>query len=256
MTVQKTEGIAGEITFEGRAFPIEEPRFVKRNGPRLFMDYTRLTQNVRASGWLEVDGERIEVSGWVGTRDRSWGIRPVGAPDTQATPGGGIAGFFWQWAPLNFTDTSVYFHINADPDGKPWNTRAVILPDGAGPEGGYHSDVPVMETEILTGTRHAKSGLLTIPLEQGAATVKIEPMSTFLMRGVGYGGAWRHGSLKGELVVEREDLDSVNFDPNDPLNLHIQAISRTTLSQPGRDDQVGIGVFEQVIIGPYRPLGF
>ena len=81
-------------------------------------------------------------------------------------------------------------------------------------------------------------------------------MSTFLMRGVGYGGAWRHGSLKGELVVEREDLDSVNFDPNDPLNLHIQAISRTTLSQPGRDDQVGIGVFEQVIIGPYRPLGF
>lgn len=256
VTVKKTEGIAGEITFEGRAFPIEEPRFVKRNGPRLFMDYTRLTQNVRASGWLEVDGERIEVSGWVGTRDRSWGIRPVGAPDTQPTPGGGIAGFFWQWTPLNFADTSVYFHINADPDGKAWNTRAVILPDGAGPEGGYHSDVPSMATEILPGTRHAKSGVLTIPMEQGAATVKIEPIANFLMRGVGYGGEWRHGALKGELVVAREDLDSVNFDPADPLNLHIQAISRATLSQPGRDDQVGVGVFEQLILGPYRPLGF
>ncbi len=256
VTVQKTEGIAGEITFTGRAFPIEEPRFVKRNGPRLFMDYTRLTQNVRASGWLEVDGERIEVSGWVGTRDRSWGIRPVGAPDPQPTPGGGIAGFFWQWTPLNFTDTSVYFHINADPDGKPWNTRAVILPDGAGPEGGFHSDVPVMETEILPGTRHAKSGLLTIPLEQGAATVRIEPIATFLMRGIGYGGDWRHGTLKGELAVAREDLDTVNFDHADPGNLHIQAISRATLSQPGRDDQVGVGVFEQLILGPYRPLGF
>ena len=75
-------------TFEGRAFPIEEPRFTRRNGPRMFMDYTRLTQNVRVSGWTEVDGERRELAaGWTGTRDRSWGIRPVGAPDPQPTPG-------------------------------------------------------------------------------------------------------------------------------------------------------------------------
>jgi hypothetical protein len=256
VTVAKTEGIAGELTFEGRAFPIEEPRFVKRNGPRLFMDYTRLTQNVRVSGWVEVDGQRIELEGWVGTRDRSWGIRPVGAADPQPTPGAGLPGFFWQWAPLNFEDRSVYFHINADPDGKPWNTRAVILPDGAGPDGGYHSDAPSMEIELIPGTRHARSGVLTIPLAQGAATVKIEPAATFLMRGIGYGGEWRHGGLKGELAVAREDIDSANFDPQDPGNLHIQAISKATLSQPGEPDQVGVGVFEQLIIGPYRPLGF
>jgi len=255
VTITKTDGIAGEITFEGRAFPIEEPRFVRRNGPRLFMDYTRLTQNVRASGWVEVDGQRIELSGWVGTRDRSWGIRPVGAQDPQPTPGAGITGFFWQWAPLNFADRSVYFHINADPDGKPWNTRAVILPDGAGPDGGHHSDVPVMETELVPGTRHAKSGTLTIPMEQGDATVRIEPQSVFLMRGIGYGGEWRHGALKGELAVAREDLDCANFDKADMGNLHIQAISKATLSQPGQPDQVGIGVFEQLILGPYRPLG-
>jgi hypothetical protein len=256
VTVAKTEGIAGEIVFEGRAFPIEEPRFVKRNGPRLFMDYTRLTQNVRASGWLEVDGERIEVSGWVGTRDRSWGIRPVGAPDPQPTPGAGITGFFWQWSPLNFADRSVYFHINADPDGKPWNTRAVILPDGAGPDDGYHTDMATMAMELIPGTRHAKSGTLTIPMEQGQATVKIEPVATFLMRGIGYGGDWRHGALKGELAVAREDLDCETFDPNDVGNLHIQAISRATLSVPGQEDQQGVGVFEQLILGPYRPLGF
>ena len=254
VTVDRTDGIAGELTFEGRAFPIEEPRFVRRNGPRLFMDYTRLTQNVRVSGWLEIDGERIEVAGWVGTRDRSWGIRPVGAADPQPTPGGGIAGFFWQWAPLNFADRSVYFHINADTDGKPWNTRAVILPDGAGPEGGYHTDAATMAVELIPGTRHAKSGTLTIPMDQGAATVKIEPKSVFLMRGIGYGGDWRHGGLKGELAVAREDIDCANFDPSDMGNLHIQAISKVTLAEPGRPEQVGIGVFEQLIIGPYRPL--
>lgn len=256
VTVTKAEGIAGEITFEGRAFPIEEPRFVKRNGPRLFMDYTRLTQNVRVSGWVEVDGQRIELNGWVGTRDRSWGIRPVGAPDPQPTPGGGLAGFFWQWTPLNFQDRSVYFHINADPDGKPWNTRAVILEDGAGPEGGYHTEAATMATDLIPGTRYARGGVLTIPMDQGAATVTIQPLNTFLMRGIGYGGDWRHGGLKGELAVGREDLDTVNFDPSDMGNLHIQAISKATLSVPGQPDQHGVGVFEQLILGPYRPLGF
>ena len=77
------KGIKAEIVFEGRAFPIEEPRFIRRNGPRTMMDYTRLTQNGRYTGGLEVDGKRESVDGFVGTRDRSWGIRPVGARDAQ-----------------------------------------------------------------------------------------------------------------------------------------------------------------------------
>lgn len=72
LVVQAPEqGVAAEIIFEGRAFPIEEPRFIRRNGPRAFMDYTRLTQNGRYSGWVEVDGVRSAIDGFVGTRDRS-----------------------------------------------------------------------------------------------------------------------------------------------------------------------------------------
>ncbi|MCA6242508.1 MAG: hypothetical protein IM666_01890, partial [Phenylobacterium sp.] len=75
--VEPSNGIAADLTFEGRSFPIEEPRFIYRNGPRAFMDYTRLTVNVRVSGWIEVDGLRRELApGSVGTRDRSWGVRP------------------------------------------------------------------------------------------------------------------------------------------------------------------------------------
>ena len=231
---------------------------MRRNGPRMFMDYTRLTQNVWVSGWTDVDGDkRACVGGWTGTRDRSWGIRPVGAPDTQPTPGGGIAGFFWQWAPINFADKSVYFHINADTEGKPWNTRAVILPDGAGPEGGWHSDVPRMEdVSLKPGTRHALGGTLKIPLAQGEASVKIEPVGLpFLMRGIGYGGEWRHGGLKGELAVAREDIDLASVDMAAPEHLHIQAISKATYSAPGEAEQSGIGIFEQLIAGPYRPYG-
>ena len=258
VVLEKAEGMACDLTFEGRAFPIEEPRFVKRNGPRLFMDYTRLTQNVRVTGWIEVDGDRRACGpGWAGTRDRSWGIRPVGAPDPQPTPGAGLTGFFWQWAPVNFEDRSVFFHINADPDGKPWNTRAVILPDGAGPEGGFHSDAPRMEEVTLRqGTRHAERGMLRIPVDGGEAEVKLEPVGQpFLMRGIGYGGEWRHGALKGELVTAREDIDLAAVDMGAMENFHIQAISRAILTAPGEPVREGIGVFEQLIFGPYRPYG-
>ena len=56
--IVKGEGLAADITFTGRAFPIEEPRFVWRVGPRTVMDYTRLTQNGHYEGWIEVDGKR------------------------------------------------------------------------------------------------------------------------------------------------------------------------------------------------------
>jgi hypothetical protein len=261
VTLERAEGLACDLTFEGRAFPIEEPRFTRRNGPRMFMDYTRLTQNVRVSGWTEVDGDRRETAaGWTGTRDRSWGIRPVGAADPQPTPGAGMAGFFWQWTPLNFADRSVYFHVNADTEGKPWNTRAVILSDGAGPEGGWHSDAPRMEEVTLKGgTRHALGGTLKIPLAQGEASVRIEPLKTsggvFLMRGIGYGGEWRHGALKGELAVAREDIDLAKTDMAAPENWHIQAISKATFEAPGEPKLEGMGIFEQLIAGPYRPYG-
>ena len=32
---------------------------------------------------VERDGQRTSVDGFLGTRDRSWGIRPVGARDSQ-----------------------------------------------------------------------------------------------------------------------------------------------------------------------------
>jgi len=256
VTVAPSNGFAAELVFEGRSFPIEEPRFVRRIGPRAFMDYTRLTQNCRITGWIEVDGVRKEVApGSVGTRDRSWGVRPVGAPDPQPTVPETVGGFFWQWTPLNFADRSVYFHINADPDGVPWNTRAVVAPDGAGHDGFYETEAAKMEeVNIVAGTRHASTGTLNIPLKQGSAKVVFEPRTTFFMRGIGYTHPhWRHGGYKGELVVEREDIELASVNLASPENWHIQAISKVTLSLPGEAPQVGTGVFEQLIMGPYQP---
>ena len=258
VTVQASDGIAAQVEFTGRAFPIEEPRFTHRIGPRAFMDYTRMTQNGRYSGWVEVDGDRRALAPLtLGTRDRSWGIRPIGAPDPQPPAPAIVPGFFWQWCPLNFAGESVFFHLTADADGHPWNTRAVICPDGVGPDGMLHASQPSLALTFPPGLRHAASASIDIPTPTRRVRIEMESLGTFLMRGIGYGHPeWRHGGLKGELAVAREDIDLVDLDRARPENNHIQELVRATLREDGRPDAIGIGVHEQMIRGPYKPFGF
>lgn len=242
------EGIAADLTFTGRAFPIEEPRFTWRVGPRTVMDYTRLTQNGHYEGWIEVDGKRIACAdGTAGTRDRSWGVRPVGAPDPQFA-GRTVPQFFWQWTPVNLPRRSLFFHLNAHADGSPWNTRAVIAPDGNGPEAFHEREDARMVAPLAPGTRWPAGGRL----ETGDERFAFEPLARFQMRGLGYTSPkWGHGKDHGELEVEREDIDLEGVDPGRPDNLHVQMVCRVT----GADGEQGVGVFEQLAIGDYAPLG-
>src|SRR5271156_2458047 len=174
VTLKPTNGLAAEFVFDGRAFPIEEPRFIRRNGPRTFMDYTRLTQNGRYTGWLEVDGKRENVDGFVGTRDRSWGIRPIGARDAQELAPPQPGQFFWIWSPSNFPDGSFFFHTNDDGAGEPWNRRAVWARDGSNAE--THTEIKDSEVSIdwKSGTRHAKGAVVTLKDASGEREVVFE----------------------------------------------------------------------------------
>ncbi|GIS75208.1 MAG: hypothetical protein CM1200mP12_09270 [Gammaproteobacteria bacterium] len=57
-----------------------------KSGPRITMDSTRLTQHGRWKGKIQFQEEKIiiEPETYMGSRDRSWGVRPVGLPDSQA----------------------------------------------------------------------------------------------------------------------------------------------------------------------------
>jgi hypothetical protein len=258
VTVAPTDGIAAEIAFEGRAFPLEEKRSTYRHGPRMFMDSTRLTQNGRYAGWIEVDGRRETLkAGAIGVRDRSWGVRPIGAPDAQPMATGGPRGLFWQWTPLNFERRSVYYHFFADETGEPWTVGAAVVADGAGADGVYRTDLARMAVTFLPETRHAGSAELTIPMRDAAPIrVAFEPFQTFVMRGIGYTHpTWGHGRHHGELAVEREDIPLADLNHAAFENMHIQALSKVTLVQDGQPTEKGIGVFEQLSVGPFPPLG-
>jgi hypothetical protein len=242
------EGFAADLTFTGRAFPIEEPRFTWRVGPRTVMDYTRLTQNGLYSGWIAVDGARAAMpAGSMGTRDRSWGVRPIGAADPQFA-GRAVPQFFWQWTPINLPQRSLFFHLNAHADGSAWNTRAVIAPDGGAAADFAEFHAPHMASVLTDGTRWPAAGTLTVGEEQ----FRLTPISRFQMRGLGYTSPkWGHGVDHGELEVEREDIDLAAIDPARPDNLHVQMLARAE----GPGGEAGLGVFEQLAIGDYAPLG-
>lgn len=244
--------LAAELTFTGRHFPIEEPRFIRRNGTRLFMDYTRMTQNGRWSGWLSVDAARTDLgAGWTGTRDRSWGVRPVGAAEPQPPPEGNFNQFFWLWTPCNFDALSLFFHSNDDGVGAPWNRRGVISGDD-GTE--RHFDAPGFAIDWQSGTR--RIARMTANLGGGRALTLTPAGPVFAMSGLGYTHpVWGHGLDHGaELAVAHDRLTEAERGWGNPLAMHIQAFVTADLVDGGRTHR-GVGVLEQLFVGPHSPTG-
>ncbi len=252
LVLAETDGLALDAVFTGRHHPIEEPRFTRRMGTRTLMDVTRMTQNGDWAGALSVDGERLDLVGWRGTRDRSWGVRPIGASDPQPVLPQAAPQFFWLWGPLNFEHHALFLHTNDDADGTPWNRSAVLVDLASGTEMKLGS--PEIAVEWEAGTRRAARATLTAQMPGGALRVAMEPGLHFHMHGVGYGHPrFGHGTWRGA-SVDTERFDA--FDPAVPGNAHVQALVRATMAMPDGTVHEGRGVLEQLAIGPHAPSGF
>lgn len=257
LIVENHEGVSADLVFDGRSEPIQEPRFTKRNGTRLLMDVTRFTVNTRVTGWVEVDGKREIYESGLGTRDRSWGVRPIGAPDSQPVVPATTPQFYWLWVPTNFPNLSLYAHVNEDASGAPWNRRATLMMDGATQHAGLHLQDDKFNMTWETGKRHASAASLDMRDASGREhVVTWQPVDTFMMKGAGYGHPeWTHGGYKGEFVVEREDFRPADLDPLLLPHLHIQHIA-TARHEGGGAASDGIGLVEQLVLGPHAPSGF
>jgi len=250
-------GIKADLVFTARALPVEEPRFTFRQGPRTVMDYTRLTQNGAYEGFIEITGRRIEIDSAmvIGTRDRSWGVRPIGLPDPQGAAPSRPPQFYWLWAPLNFPDRFMLYHINADADGKPWNTASVMGALGASePE---HMTSCRSRVVYKSGTRHASGAIIEIADSRGERwRAELTPRFQFYMSGIGYmHPEWGHGHYKGENALGYDIYDLASVNENDPRFWHVQAFVTARLFGPDVE-RVGAGVLEQLVIGAHAPSGF
>ncbi|MBL7492154.1 hypothetical protein I6A60_08190 [Frankia sp. AgB1.9] len=249
-------GLVADLTATARTSAYEEPRQTRHAGTVMVMDVTRATQLVTWSGTLSSGGTDIPLgTPTYGTKDRSWGIRGVGDP-APAAPRNVPAQLCFFWAPLNFPDQCLHYLRFEDARGVPWSETAAVLPvlgDEApifGAETGIRRlDGVSHEIRWAPGLRRSEGA--TIRLGAGE-TVELEPIRTFRMKGVGYlHPTWGHGKWHGELAVGGEahkaaDLDVLAFD-----TIHVQQVMRATWG-----DRTGLGVLEQVVIGPYAPGGF
>lgn len=244
-------GLRADLRMVARSAPVQEPHFLVRSGQRVLFDYTRLTQFGRWEGWVEIDGVRHDLSvddTW-GSRDRSWGVRPIGPMADSGAPTGARQ-FYWLWAPINFERRAMHFDVNEFADGRRWHETGFVLPDG------FEPVVPATSVDygisLRPGTRWAQRFDLTLTSPNGTTHhVEFEPLYEFHMLGIGYGHPeWTHGTWKGETAVGGERWSLPLPTPCAPQHLHIQAVCRVR-----HGDEVGLGILEQLIIGEHEPTG-
>ncbi|MEV5551878.1 hypothetical protein AB0L35_38080 [Streptomyces sp. NPDC052309] len=248
-------GLRADLTFRTRTAAYEEPRQTFYNGTRLSMDVTRATQLGTWTGTLESGGVQVPISAPVyGTKDRSWGVRPVGQP-APAAPHPDPLQIFFLWAPLNFTDTALHYMVFEDSDGRPWSKVAALLPVIGDDDpvygnkaGADHVDVN-HEIDWQPGLRRARrAGLLLQNHERG----ELEPLLTFRMKGAGYWHPqWSHGTWHDELAIGGEEATVEELDRLTSDCVHVQQVVRATWG-----DRHGLGVLEQLVYGPHAPSGF
>ncbi len=262
--VDNETDFACDLLFEGRTSCVEEPRHHLGRGPRKIMDTTRFTQLGHWSGWVEFGGTRIELqreNTW-GTKDRSWGVRPlIGGDKRGAPPKGGLGGLFFLWAPLNFDDFCLHYQLFDDSLGRPLFQVGAKLPVYP-----THHDLPGVEDDAVEHMRNLehqvtfKSGnrmirqaeiAMTSLVDDARHVVELEPLFAFRMKGLGYSHPkWVHGQYHGEMAVELESWDLDDVDETAYENQHVQHFVRARYGP-----HEGIGVLEQNILGPYRKYG-
>ena len=213
------------------------------DGARIFMDVTRATQLGTWSGWYETPGGRHEViAGTYGTKDRSWGVRPVGEPLPGAPSERAPQLCFW-WAPLHIGDGGVHAMAFEDATGRSVSRSGSVV----GYDAPARSVDASLDVTLEPGTRWLREATLHVDGRE----ISLSPLLRFQMRGAGYSHPqYGHGRWHGGPVVAGEVLTLSALDPLEYSNVHVQHVVRT--DDAGR---VGLGVLEQLTIGPHEPTG-
>jgi hypothetical protein len=228
------------------------------------MDATRFNQFGHWQGEISSAGRTLAIDPRrvYGTKDRSWGVRPVGDPDPGgAPPGPGeVGGIFFLWAPLHWKHRCTHAGIFETNAGVRWHWDGAVVPVYADPALIPLVDDPGLEPllsvdhqlEYFPGTRRARRAVITkVELDGTRNEIELLPLTCFRMKGIGYQHpVWGHGKWRGELAIAGESWKCADLDENALENQHIQQVMR---ARCGND--VGIGVLEQICIGPYPKYG-
>ena len=250
-------GIELDAVYDGFSEAHLEARHFDRQFSRVTFDSTRFAQVGSWTGTLKVGDREVALTPdrWWGSRDRSWGIRPVGESEH---PGIRVTdtsfGFFWVYAPVRFDDHAMVTIIQERSSGERIMQDAHrVFPVGSGREAEWLGR-PEHELRFDPGTRTVDGGhplLLRSPRAEDRRGRGRDLLAFPLLLGTGYGlePDWKHGMYQGDLVVQGQQIP-----PADPSYSDwglTEYAARFTC-----DGKVGYGMFECAVMGAHEQYGF
>ena len=136
----------------------------------------RLAQTGRWTGRSRPATFDVTPDSWWGTRDRSWGVRPVGEPEPAGIRTEGQMQGFWNYAPMQFEDHSILYMVNEHDDGTRVIEEAIrIWNDPDRPT--EHLGRPEHDAVITPGTRHIERRRCASRMRRGGAfEIRDEPL--------------------------------------------------------------------------------
>jgi len=261
--------ISFEWTFTG-AVPaaLEQPeRHRSRDGLRVEADIVRYHHIGTASGWVEVDGLRVEVDDAtsVSTRDHSWGVRyMVGAPvaDVEEAPRPGAVSTTVLWSPIlcERPDGSrygihVYYQRHAIEDWQRIELQGgVEHPDGRREP--FAAMVP--RAKVRDDNRRLIGAALECTMPDGSArpltVTALGDTGFHLGTGLyfGFDGHW-HGEWRGDLHVDGEHIADCT-DPVTARRIHQMRDNLVRLDDPV-GGAIGYGNMQSIFAGPHPEIG-
>jgi hypothetical protein len=249
-------GLRFDLTWEAESSPVAEPRQWSRQAGRVLVDSMRLGQVGRWTGQLNVAGRDypVDPEQWLGFRDRSWGIRPVGEPEPRGERAGpGFASFYWLYTPMQFEKFAIFVALQEDSAGRRRREHAVRVTGSADP-------VPLGTVSQQLRFRPGSRELAGATLEFADAEARVQvtpllPLHVAVETGYGLAGGWRHGAYRGSLWVDGLALPAAEARQRSGALGVVEVLSRYDYSGPD-DTATGYGMFEYLIIGPHQPSGF
>jgi hypothetical protein len=254
-------GMEFDIVWSGSFPVIDEPSHVLRQSGRVILDAMRFAQLGTWSGTISIDGESIQLSNdrWVGTRDRSWGIRPLGEPEPpgrSASEPDPLFGFWWTYVPVAFDDFAILLILQEDGNGNRTLNEAVRIYPAESGRPVEQLGWPELDIRYKKGTRLPEGATIHMrDRSRKPVVLEIETLGfVALNSGPGYGGdpQWGHGQWRGRGWSER-----VTHDLSDPAVQGsavfgvIDHVARATC-----DGSEGWGMFEHGVLGRHQPTGF
>ncbi len=236
-----------DITWTAALPPYEEAKHFTRLAGRTVRDHIRFDQLARASGWINIEGERTEFKDWFAWRDHSWGVRPdVGGFEPyngrDETPAGFLGLYCW-WLT---EESGGFVQLHEDGDGQRLFMDGHI--DFQAAPGQRCLKVADIRHDVsfAPGTRVFDRAIVDVGTTDGQ-TFHIEAESIgrpWVYKGTGYSrgyndekglGVWRGEWLEEIDVYDTGDPEAVIL-PNKTIirPVHREQIARVTVNgQPG-----------------------